>query len=209
MNGIWLVSYVTLWLIVTVLMLAALVLARHIGLLHRRLAPASARMENIGLEIGEHAPELAETDMQGRPVSLGSVRGKQTLLVFFSPACHSCKGLAPALRSIWRSERATTEVVLISLGGDDALNREFATKHKLNDLSIIVSGTLGFKYKVLTPPYGLLVDWAGIVRAKGVVNHLEHLESLINAGELGYPSMESWVQAQRNLHGTAADALRS
>lgn len=207
MNGIWLVTYLALWLMVTFLLLAVLILARQVGLLHRRLGPASARMENIGLSIGETAPELDAVDLQGRPVSLGSVRGNQTLLVFFSPSCHSCNGLAPALRSIWRSERATTEIVLISLGGDGSLNRDYAAKHKLQGIPIVVSPAVGLKYRVLTPPYGLFIDRTGVVRAKGVVNHLEHLESLINAAELGYPSMESWVQAQLTPASNVADAL--
>ncbi len=196
MNGIWLVSYLALWLTVIFLLLAVLVLARQVGLLHRRLAPAGARMENAGLNIGEAAPELNALDLEGKPVSLGSKRGKWTLLVFVSPACQSCNGLGPALRSIWRNEHSTTEVVLISLAGDEKMNRDYVSRYKLQGIPFVVSQTIGLQYKVLAPPYGLLIDRDGIVRAKGVVNHLEHLESLINAGESGYPSMESWVQTQ-------------
>jgi hypothetical protein len=51
-TGIWLISYVALWLLVTLLLLAVFTLARQVGILHTRLGPVGARMVNAGLEIG-------------------------------------------------------------------------------------------------------------------------------------------------------------
>lgn len=197
MNGIWLISYLALWVVVLFSLLALFVLARQIGLLHRRFGPANARMENEGLEIGEVAPELNAFDLQGQEVSLGSKRGKETLFVFMSATCPACQELAPALRSISASERGSLEVVVVSLDSDEAKNRDFVARHKLEKIPYVVSQGLSLQYKVFAPPYGLLIDKHGVVRAKGVVNHLEHLESLINAADSGYPSMESWAQSRR------------
>jgi methylamine dehydrogenase accessory protein MauD len=88
----------------------------------------------------------------------------------------------------------------VSLSGDAARNREFVARHRLERIPFIISEDLGFQYNVLSPPYAILLDERRIIRAKGVANHLEHLESLINAAQLGYPSMESWAQAQRASH---------
>lgn len=200
MTGTWLISYLALWLVVMLLLFALFVLARQIGLLHRRIGPLGARMTNAGPAVGERVPALHAVDLQGRPVELGYTRGKQTLVVFVSATCTSCTELAPAIRSIWKSERATHDVVLVSLGGDETTNRAFVARHKLSDIPYVVSSDLGLAYQVLTTPYGLLIDQQGILRAKGIVNHLEHLESLLNAAQLGHPSVESFYRAQHGDH---------
>lgn len=198
MDGIWLISYFMLWFVVIFLLLAVGVLGRQVGLLHRRLGPSNARMTNTGPQIGEQAPVLRATDLMGREVTLASDRGRQTLLVFISASCPACSELMPSLRSVWRSERNSLEVILVSLKGDEKANRDFILSHKLEDIPYIVSREIGNLYEVLTSPYGLLIDHSGTVRAKGVINHLEHLESLLDAAQLGFPSMESWVQARQS-----------
>ena len=130
---------------------------------------------------------------------LGSVGGRKTLLVFVSATCSSCKDLAPALRSIARSERATTDTILISSGTSKGV-REFIHQNRLGNLPTVVSSDLQQEYKVNGTPYGVLVDESGSVRAKGIVNSLEHLESLIYAGESGLDSVESLLE-ERALEG--------
>lgn len=177
-------------------------LGRQIGLLHRRLGPSSARMTNAGPEIGEFAPKFDAVDVAGREVSLASDSGKQTLLVFISATCPACSELMPALRSVKHSEAKILEVVLVSLGGDDQMNRNFIARHKLEEIFYVASKDLGTQYGVVAPPYGVLIDGLGVVRSKGVINHLEHLESLLEAAQLNYPSMESWAQ-DRSVESTA------
>ena len=45
-------------------------------------------------------------------------------------------------------------------------------------------------------PYAVLVDAAGIVRAKGLVNSREHLESLFEAHERGVASLQDWLERE-------------
>jgi methylamine dehydrogenase accessory protein MauD len=194
MNSIWLVSYLCLWIVVLSLVVAVSLLMRQIGLLHRRLAPSGARVENAGPQIGSSVRELDELDSQGRRVTLGSEHGKQTLLVFVSAICQACDGLAPAIRSVWKSERESTDVVIVSLGGDLVSNRAFVRRHKLEAIPYLISEKIGSHYSVLAPPYALLIDENGGLRAKGVVNHLEHLESLFNAVAVGHSSLQSYAR---------------
>jgi len=42
-------------------------------------------------------------------------------------------------------------------------------------------------------PYAVLLDAAGIVRAKGLVNTREHLESLLEAHERGVASVQDYL----------------
>ncbi len=208
MTGVWFISYLVLWLMVIALLIVVITLARQIGLLHRRLRPHGARMTNAGPEIGEQAPELKGVTLQGRNIALESCRDKQTLLVFVSPTCTSCAELAPALRSIWKSERTTLQVFLVSLSGDEKANREFIARHKLVNIPCIVSRSLGLQYNVTSSPYGVLIDNQGVVRAKGIVNHLEHLESLLNAANMEHASWEDLLRAHQQDEAMATNTTR-
>src|SRR5215216_1613130 len=192
MSGIWLVSYFVLWLVVLLLILTVFSLARQIGLLHRRLGIPRARMENAGPRIGDTVPELMATDIHGRESTLGSERNRKTLLAFVSAGCSSCEKLASSLRSVWKSERHHLEVILVSMGGDEKRNRDFVSRHQLDEIPYILDPEIATQYSIQSPPYCLIIDEHRVLRAKGRTNHMEHLESLFNAVELGHPTLESF-----------------
>ena len=48
-------------------------------------------------------------------------------------------------------------------------------------------------HQVAKLPYAVLLDGSGVVRAKGLVNSREHLESLFEAVERGVASIQDWV----------------
>jgi methylamine dehydrogenase accessory protein MauD len=193
MNTMMLVSYLALWVIVLLLVFAIAVLGRQIGLLHERLGPVGARMTNVGPQIGEVIPARTVTDIFGRRIELGGASPKPTFLTFMSALCPSCSDVAPALRSLWRNERQRINFVVISVGGSEAENRDFIARFGLQDMPFVLSPELGIAYKILSPPYGLFLDNTGVVKAKGIVNQSEHLESLLNAADLDEPTMESYM----------------
>jgi len=43
-------------------------------------------------------------------------------------------------------------------------------------------------------PYAVLIDERGVIRAKGLVNSREHLESLFNAKELGVGTVQDYIR---------------
>ena len=45
----------------------------------------------------------------------------------------------------------------------------------------------------MTLPYAVLLDREGVVRAKGLVNSREHLESLLAAQEAGVASLQEFL----------------
>src|ERR1700686_3372459 len=176
-----------------------LTLARQIGLLHRRLRPAGARMTNAGPEIGTTVPNFVAIDLRGRSVQIGVHREKPALIVFISTVCGNCAEIMPALKSLAEAERARLDVILVGLMGEEQVNQEFARRHKLGKIPFIVSRELGIRYHVSSPPYGVIIDAGGIVRAKGIVNHREHFDSLINALETGYESEEQMMASTESI----------
>ena len=187
------ISNVVLWVLVLVLSVAVLALVRQVGVLHERIAPAGALMLNRGLMVGEPAPILEITDLEGRVHRVGDVRadGRSTLLLFVSPTCPVCKLLLPAVKSSRRDERGWLDVILAS-DGDEAAQREFVRAQGLETTPYVVSAPLGLAYQVSRLPFAALLDERGILRARGLVNSREHLESLFEAKRLGVASLQEY-----------------
>lgn len=190
------VSNVVLWVLVLVLSAVVLALTRQLGVLHERIAPAGALMLNRGLTVGEAAPVLEVAALDGRAIKVGSARedGRSTLLLFVSPSCPVCKTLLPALTSSRRDERSWLDVILAS-DGDLAEQREFVRLQGLETIPYVVSAALGLAYQVSRLPFAALLDEQGVLRARGLVNSREHLESLFEAKRLGVASLQEYFSA--------------
>jgi methylamine dehydrogenase accessory protein MauD len=52
-------------------------------------------------------------------------------------------------------------------------------------------------YRIGRLPYAVLLDDRGIVRAKGLVNTMEHLESLVVAYEMGVASIQEYMSSKQ------------
>lgn len=190
------ISNLVLWLLVLALSTVVLALARQVGVLHERIAPAGALMLNRGLTVGEPAPVLEVADLEGRAHQLGTPRadGRSTLLLFVSPSCPVCKTLLSAVKSSARDERTWMDVILAS-DGDRAEQREFVRVQGLDGIPYVVSAALGLAYQVSRLPFAALLDEKGILRARGLVNSREHLESLFEAKRLGVASLQEYFSS--------------
>jgi methylamine dehydrogenase accessory protein MauD len=191
-----LVSNVLLWIAVVALAAVVFALLRQIGVLHERVSPAGALMLGDGPRVGEAAPELEVESWSGQRLRLGGVDpdGRATLLVFVSPSCPVCKALLPALEAVRREQARQLRAVLVSDGARSE-HEAFVREHRLERQLYVLSAPLGIRYRVAKLPYAVLVDEAGIVRAAGLVNSREHLESLFEARERGVPSIQAWLAA--------------
>ena len=191
------VSTVLLWVAVVVLAGVVAALVRQIGVLYERVAPAGALMVSRGPRVGEAAPVLTAEPLPGGARVVGGARadGLSTLVFFLSPSCPVCKQLLPALRSIARDEQTWLEIVLAS-DGPRAEHEAFVGRERLETFAYVLSTPLGITYEVSKLPYAVLIDAAGIVRAKGLVNTREHLESLFEAKERGVATIQDFVKAE-------------
>ncbi|HLN49855.1 MAG TPA: methylamine dehydrogenase accessory protein MauD [Steroidobacteraceae bacterium] len=190
------VSNATLWVVVIGLCLALLAVVRQLGVLHERIAPVGALMLAKGLKVGEIAPIIEVQDLEGRSLALGAARADQraTLLMFVSPTCPVCKALLPVLKSSLASEREWLDIILAS-DGETARQREFVLAHRLGGFPYVVSAPLGMAYQVSRLPFAALIDAQGVLRARGIVNSREHLESLFEAKRLGFASIQDYFEA--------------
>jgi methylamine dehydrogenase accessory protein MauD len=188
-----LISNIVLWVVVLALLAVVLALTRQLGVLHERITPVGALMLNKGLTVGEQAPVMDVVDLNGTHAKVGAPRadGKSTLLLFVSPTCPVCKSLLPVVKSSGKDERDWLNVILASDGNPDE-HREFARANGLGGVPYVVSAPLGMTYQVSRLPFAALLDEAGVLRARGLVNSREHLESLFEAKRLGVASLQEY-----------------
>ena len=189
-----LISNIVLWIAVVALGIVVFALTRQIGILYERVAPAGALMIDKGPGIGQSPPVFELRDLAGQVVKLGGIAAdrRSTLMFFLSSTCPVCKQLLPVVRSMAASERDRVSLVLAS-DGEAAEYRRFTQEHGLQGLPFVLSKELGMTYQIGKLPYAVLLDADGAVRAKGLVNSREHLESMISAQEAGVGSLQEFM----------------
>jgi len=188
-------SVIALWVVVVALGICVLALSRQIGILYERVAPMGALMMDHGPKVGELAPPVEVTTWEGQGLTIGTATAKSTLLFFVSPTCPVCKKLLPIIRSVQQRENRWLNVVLAS-DGDRPEHATFREKHQLADFPYVLSQPLGMAYKISKLPYCVLLDAKGFVRAKGLVNSREQVESLMTAYESGIASVQEHIDRQ-------------
>jgi methylamine dehydrogenase accessory protein MauD len=186
-------SQVALWIGLLVLGMVCVALARQIGVLHQRIAPAGALSLRQPLKLGDATPEMTLSALDGSSVKIGGVRGgRGQLLLFLSPDCAVCEALLPALRSAHGAERGWLDIVLAS-DGESGKHAEFVREKGLTKFPYVLSEHLGRSYGVSKLPYAVLIDEAGNLSATGLVNTREHLESLFVAKESGVSNIQQFL----------------
>ena len=188
------ISTIVLWVAVIALAGVVVALTRQIGVLYERVAPAGALVLGAGPTVGATAPVVQAEDLRGRTYQVAAPRedGRSTLLFFLSPTCPVCKTLLPVLRSTARREAAWLDVVLAS-DGPRAEHEAFVRAERLDAFAYLLSPELGMRWQVGKLPYAALIDAAGTLRARGLVNTREHLESLFEAMERGVASIQEFL----------------
>ena len=186
------VSQVFSWIIIVALVVALLALARQVGVLHMRVAPAGALTTSGGPTVGARGPAVPARTLGGQDVVVGgpAAHGALRLLMFVSASCPLCKGLIPVARSFAHDER----VELTFVGDDDpAVQAAMIADHGLEAYRFVNGPQVGQAYEVGKLPYAVLLDAEGTILSKGLVNSREHLESLIVAHELGIATVQDYI----------------
>ena len=94
-----------------------------------------------------------------------------------------------------RTETRAPRLVLASDGAREE-HEAFVRAYRLTERSYVLSTELGLAYEVGKLPYAVLIDAHGMLRAKGLVNTREHLESLFEAMAHGVGSVQEYLQRE-------------
>ncbi len=112
------------------------------------------------LKIGESVPEIDVTDIAGRELTADDLKGKQTLVAFWSTGCGHCANMLPELRE-WDSSKGDDEPNLIVFSdGDEEMLKDFGLRSPVVlDEGHRTAGTLG----MWGTPSAILVNEDGVI----------------------------------------------
>jgi methylamine dehydrogenase accessory protein MauD len=173
MSTLFLISYITLWVLVLALVLVSILILRQIGMVYLKTAGGVSRG---GLSIGTRLPDLQLPLLGGGRVILSENRHSRTLIVFTSPKCAPCQMLLPHLAN-FVSKATSTRVVLVV---QDATNEEVAefTKNLPAEIEVVPTRDRSLFEEVFkgeVTPFAFCIDQNLRVVHKGLANDLQDL----------------------------------
>jgi peroxiredoxin len=108
--------------------------------------------------VGEDAPEVKLSDLEGNTVELADFRGQQTLVLFWNPGCGFCQQMLPDLKE-WEatSPEDAPRLLVVSAGSAEANKEMGLTSTVLLDQQFAVGRAFGAS----GTPSAVLVDAEG------------------------------------------------
>jgi len=122
--------------------------------------------------IGNLAPELNMTTIDGKPSKLSSVNAKYTLLIFWAPDCGHCQTEMPQIDSAYKAELKAkgVKIYAVKVGDEEQQWKDFIKKHNLNEWMHVHNPEHTSNYKADYDVYGTpsiyLLDERKIIRGK-------------------------------------------
>lgn len=176
-------TYLALWALVIFQSLLILALLRQMGEIRKRIDEGGLPVDDR-LPTGVPAPELAGADLRtGEPVGLRSLDGRGGVLLFLSPVCTVCKGLAEGLSR--RGGEESVPVIAICQGEEEACSQFASRLGPHIPLLVDEDFALGTRYRISGSPTAVVLDGETAVRAYGHPREATDLDFLVKRALAG------------------------
>jgi len=146
------------FLILIGLAVVVLSLARQIGILHERTAPASLARNQPHLHAGDRLPEITAPTLAGGKISLGGNTSAETFtsLLFIAADCPICRSVLPAYQSALES--AAVSAYWVGDGMPLSAFERYADEQGIDPERLLLSQELGLRLGVRALPALALLD---------------------------------------------------
>ena len=191
-------------LLLTGVLLAALFvtwkLTVQVRQLFREVAPIGALTNSKGPQPGDACPAQPFRLLDGTRVSLSHSEATR-LLLFVSATCPVSRKIIPLAQDFCRREH-----VDLMFAGDDATTTQerFVREAGMASARFINDPALGRELEVDKLPAAFLLSQEGVILSRGLVNSREHLESLLNAWESGFSTVQDYITHTKRQRSAAA-----
>jgi peroxiredoxin len=117
-------------------------------------------------EVGEAAPDLAATTVEGAKVALSKLRGHPVWLTFGASWCQPCRAENPDIQAAYERYRAQgLEVLAIYIQDDASTIRDYAGRTGLTYPKVDDADTrIASSYRILGIPSHFFIDSSGVLR---------------------------------------------
>lgn len=137
-----------------------------------------AENAEVGIQIGNKAPDFTLYDLDGNPVKLSDFDGKKRMVNFWATWCPPCRVEMPHMQRIWEDYQDDDIVILaVNLTHTEKSNeviQQFAQQYDLTfPIVLDEKGDITVEYQVFAYPTSYMIDSSGIIRQRfqGAVNY--------------------------------------
>lgn len=127
----------------------------------------------IGIRVGQSAPDFQVVDLKGNPVNLSDFRGQTVMLNFWTTWCNVCKAEMPHVEKLYEQFK-DENVAILSVNVTSQERNAKDVEHYVDSrgLSFPVvldeAGAVRERYRVTAYPTTFILDPAGIIRKQHV-----------------------------------------
>ncbi len=134
----------------------------------KSVAPVKQEKKKTGtsgkLKLGDPSPEFRAIDVNGKPLSLKSLKGKYVYIDLWATWCGPCLGEVPHLQALEKKMHGK-KIVFVSISTDTnyKLWKEFVEKNGMTGIQLSFDGNKRFQelYGVTSIPRFILLDKKG------------------------------------------------
>ncbi|MEA4900778.1 TlpA disulfide reductase family protein [Desulfitobacterium sp.] len=142
---------------------------------------------SVGLEVGNLAPDFELQTLDGKTITLSSLKGKKFILNFWASWCPPCRQEMPDMEKFYTDNHQNgIEILGVNLTSAEKSRTDVPTFIEGNGITFPVvldeSGKVGQLYKVSSIPASFIIDSEGVIQKKLV-------------GPMTYDSMRSMLGA--------------
>ncbi|HVA86789.1 MAG TPA: TlpA disulfide reductase family protein [Candidatus Saccharimonadales bacterium] len=118
-------------------------------------------------KVGDPAPEISGTTLDGQPLTLSSLRGRPVVVNFWASWCVPCRAEFPVLKDELAKHAADgLEIIGVVYKDSAGPARQFVTSFGATWPSVIdPTGSIATAYRVVAPPQSYFIDRQGILRS--------------------------------------------
>ena len=141
--------------------------------------PVAARAQDVGLDVGTHAPPAAVQTLDGKPADLRQFVGKGPVLIeFWATWCPNCRALEPQLVSVAKKYAGRVQFVGVAVSVNQSPERvkAYVAKHGLPGVQVYDgTGAATGAYDVPATSYIVVLDRTGkvVYTGQGAEQNLE------------------------------------
>jgi thiol-disulfide isomerase/thioredoxin len=134
------------------------------------LASFTSSAAFAGIEVGQTAPNIEGTLIDGKPFSLNNTRGKVVLVNFWASWCEPCREEMPAIESYLKKNKAKGfEVLAITVDKPSDIEQ---AKQIMRNYSFLFADKNQINYsgygRIWRIPSSFIIDKQGILRKNGL-----------------------------------------
>jgi peroxiredoxin len=137
----------------------------------------SAPQQNVGIEVGNAAPNFTMNNTEGKPVSLSQFKGKTVVIDFWATWCPPCRRSIPYVKESYEKfKNNNVEFIGISLDKQDGLDgwKEYIKENQMNWVQVadgkFWDNDVAVRYGIESIPSMWVINRNGIIIGKNIAH---------------------------------------